>query len=453
MISPKSMLMAQKLPSHSRKNEVAEVEISNSGRIVVIDDKSEEAMPLLATLGRDGLPYVYYDGKPDSLPETAQGGIRFVFLDIELQGMEGQNDKTKASGLTGRLKRIISKDNGPYVIVFWTKHKEVIELVVENCKQSGFPAVAWVDIEKTELLKQDGTYNIQEIKNKIRDRLRSIGAFRLYVAWENAVNHAAKKFVSEFAALVDFTDSESWSKNTSALFHELYKAYSGNTENISDDEKFKYAGHLINRSFLDQLESLTSSQLRLPDGFTLTKKTTDKTTIAKMNTSLFLHKNKSGKPCPGYVYKDDNVSISDALKKSYFKDGKAPSSLSLCKIIITPECDIANDKTLKHENGNGAVYQYHRTVYGLLCQIDPDNLKQEKKRFNDRGKDARFFVGPLWHDGSVRWLIIHFMTISVQPESEFTQDKFLFAIKRDLLFDLQSKTANHVNRLGNFQLG
>jgi hypothetical protein len=363
-----------------------------------------------------------------------------------------ENDKTKASGLTARLKRIISKENGPYVIIFWTKHKEVIELVVDNCKQSGLPPVAWVDIEKTELLEQDGTYNIEIIKAKIKEKLNSIGAFMLYVAWENAVNLAAKKFVSEFAALVEFTDSEAWSQNTSALFHELYKAYSDNTESFSDDEKFRYAGHLINRSFLDQLENLTSSQLHLPDGFALTGRRIDKTTIAKLNASLFLHSNKTNRPCPGHVYTDDNTSISKALIKNFFKDGKKPDNCKLCKIIITPECDLAYGKTLRLKNKQGAIFQYHRIVHGLLCQIDPDKLKDERKKFHDKGKDARFIIGPLWSDNHIYWLVIHFFTISLRAESEFNMDNFLFAIKRNLLFDLQSKSANHVNRLGNFQL-
>ncbi len=100
------------------------MEISNSGRIVIIDDEHNEAFPLMEMLGKEGLPYMYYDGQPNGLPEKPPGGVRFVFLDIELQGMKGQDDKTKASGLIGRLKKIISKQNGPYMFyIFQLCHR------------------------------------------------------------------------------------------------------------------------------------------------------------------------------------------------------------------------------------------------------------------------------------------------------------------------------------------
>ena len=43
---------------------------------------------------------------------------------------------------------IISKDNGPYVIIFWTQHKEAIRYVLENCNTEKIPPVASVDLKK-----------------------------------------------------------------------------------------------------------------------------------------------------------------------------------------------------------------------------------------------------------------------------------------------------------------
>ncbi len=115
--------------------------LPKSGRIVLIDDKADEAQPLISSFAINAIPHLYYDGRPEGLPETPLDGIRFVFLDIELQGMQGQNDKTKASALVGRLKKIISISNGPYVIIFWTKHGEVIQRVLENCTSASIPPV------------------------------------------------------------------------------------------------------------------------------------------------------------------------------------------------------------------------------------------------------------------------------------------------------------------------
>ena len=93
--------------------------ISESGRIVLIDDIRDEIEPVLNSLGNHGIPYIFFDGTQETLPKKPLEGIRFVFLDIKLRGMEGQDNKTIASGGVAILKKIISKDNGPYVIIFW----------------------------------------------------------------------------------------------------------------------------------------------------------------------------------------------------------------------------------------------------------------------------------------------------------------------------------------------
>ena len=164
--------------------------ISESGRIVLIDDKSDEIEPVLTTLGKHGIPYMCFNGTPETLPDQPLKGIRFIFLDIELRGMEGQPDKTKASGAVARLKKIVSKDNGPYVIIFWTAHREIIDTVLDNCKTEGISPIAWRDLQKP----VDGKYDIDKITERLREILGEIEAFQLYVEWENTVNNASKEF-------------------------------------------------------------------------------------------------------------------------------------------------------------------------------------------------------------------------------------------------------------------
>ena len=87
----------------------------------------------------------------------------------------------------------------------------------------------------------------------------------------------------------------------------------------------------------------------------------------------------------------------------------------------------------------------HRIIYGLLVPVFPTS------RLVPTGRDAFFRIHPIWHDNKEQELIFHLASMSFCPEKEFTQPP-LFTLKRDLLFDLQSKAANHVNRLGNYLL-
>lgn len=434
---------------HSKK-EAVDMQISGSGRIVLIDDKLNEIKPLLEAMGKNSIPYLYYDGNVQNLPGSPPGGIRFVFLDIELEGMKGQDDKTKASGIAAILKRIISDSNGPYVIIFWTKHKQVIELVIRNCKSLSIPPVCWLDLDKPDCIDSNGKYDIQGITDKLGEKLSGIGAFQLYVKWENIVNTASKQFVYDFSSLAE--SGNDWSKSTAILFYNLYKAYVDKNVLTDKTEQFKCACHLINRSFLDTLEDSTSTMIALPDEFWISNGTLDCDTKAKLNSSLFLGKNILPHPSTGCVYVEEDDCLQNSLKKNLFKEERHPELSKLCAIIITPECDLAQNKTIKVLISETEDSSMHRIVYGLFCPLESSDLETEKKKLHDRGKDARFIVGPLWHEGKTWFLIIHFSTLSFQPEDKFSRE-VLFTLKRDLLFDLQSKAAIHVNRLGNFQLG
>lgn len=420
------------------------MQLSNSGGIILIDDNYNEAKPLIQTFGKQGIPFYYYDGKIEDLPDEPHVGIRFVFLDIELQGMEGQEDKTKASGLTGRLKKIISKSNGPYIIIFWTKHNEIIDLVITNCSEIGIPPVACVDLEKSQCIDESGEFKLDKILTDIKDKLKSVGAFRLYIEWENILHTSGVKFIHEFSNMLPLETE--WSEHTSAIFYELYKTFVGKNDLADKDEQFKCAGSLLNRCFLDTLQSTTDKDMKLPEGFSLKKKDFTDKIKAKLNKLLFLSDNLLSRPSNGFVYIEENKKTKESLTKSIFKSDSIPNNIQLCKVLITPECDLAQNKTPMHFTETKSK-KIHRIVFGLIFDFE----KNLYKKIKGNKKDAEFIVGPFWNEDNIKLIILHFSTISFQNEGELKSEP-LFSLRRDLIFDLQSKAANHVNRLGNFQL-
>lgn len=421
--------------------------LPNNGRIVLIDDKAEEVKPLLSALGRLPVPYFYYDGSIENLPSNPPGGVRCVFLDIELHGMEGQSNKTKASGITGILKKIISDSNGPYAIIFWTLHEEIIDAVIENCSKSDIPPVASINMEKSEWLNGAGD-NIDELSKALHEKLGPIGAFLLYIEWENILNDSCKQFIKDFASHVD--PGEDWSKNTSHLFYALYKTFVDKNELKDETDQFRCACHLMNRSFLDTLSEKTLTELKLPQNFQLTPGPISEETKAKLNSSLFTGTMITTKPASGNVYLHSDEIVLNSLKKYLFKKDKAPEDARVCMVIVTPECDIAQNKLINCATKEEKERRLHRIIYGLYYEMFKD-VKDEKRNLRDKGRDGRFDIGPLWQDKKRYLLTFHAATLTSIPEDGFS-DKPLFKLKRDLLFDLQSKTANHINRLGNYQL-
>lgn len=150
-------------------------------------------------------------------------------------------------------------------------------------------------------------------------------------------------------------------------------------------------------------------------------------------------------PTVGCVVTEENQKILIALQNSLFKAGKIPPNAKLCQIIITPECDIAQNKMVKMTVDDDE-HVIHRVVYALFYPL-ADSITDEKKKFHERGKEAKHLIGPLWYENKKWFLVGHFSSLSMQSQDKITGET-LFTLKRDILFDLQSKTANHVNRLG-----
>jgi hypothetical protein len=266
---------------------------------------------------------------------------------------------------------------------------------------------------------------------------------------------ASKKFVNNFSSHIPL--DEKWSQGTSALFYQLYRAYVDKQTIEDPKEQFKCACHLMNRSFLDTLENEIMTSDNLPGTFKLANGGQLEGIVkANLNTSLFIRENLLSRPTTGCVYHEkivkENKYVLDSLINMVFKSSKIPENHSFCKIIITPECDIAQNKLLRPatEGNKPAFPALHRIVYGVYFEINPEDLKNEKDRIKGSGS-ALFEIGPFWHENKFYHLIIHFGTISFQPENMFPEE-LLFSLQRDLLFDLQSKAANHVNRLGNYML-
>lgn len=405
--------------------------LSNSGRIVILDDQYDEAKPLIEVLGKNSTPYLYFTGSLEHLPETPIGGIRFVFLDIELYGMGGQNNKTKASTITAILKRLLGPNNGPYVIIFWSKHKEVIGQILENCKKLNISPTLYLDLNKSECIKKNKTYNLTKITDKISKKLATTRAFQLYVEWENIVNSTCKEHVHQFSNLVD--NAADWSQKTAHLFHALYKTYVDKNELPNDSDKFKCAAHLLNRSYFDLLENSTSSSLTLPDNFKMVGGPVSEVTHAKLNTNLFLSSLNLIENQPGSIKLIKNDTLLNDLTNFMFVAGKLPTVSNLCVSIITPECDIAQNKLFKH-----------RIVYGVMYENDDSKL-------HDRGKNSLFEILNFHYKNKVYKIVFLLQSISTAQDDIISKPS-IFCLKRDLLFDLQSKAANHVNRLGNYML-
>ncbi len=96
-------------------------------RAVAIDDNPGHLLAITTGLTAGGIPCIgyWYDREANQLrPTPAEGGLqhlRLVLMDLNLAEQAGIPDAASlCSGVISALKQIISKDAGPYLLVFWT---------------------------------------------------------------------------------------------------------------------------------------------------------------------------------------------------------------------------------------------------------------------------------------------------------------------------------------------
>ena len=90
------------------------------GKVLIIDDKYEDVIPIQNILAENGVPYIFYDYTVFKDIEVKRvDAVRMVFLDIRLEdGIQGP--KNIATVLAAVIEKVIQPKNGPYAVVLWT---------------------------------------------------------------------------------------------------------------------------------------------------------------------------------------------------------------------------------------------------------------------------------------------------------------------------------------------
>src|SRR5258708_19976453 len=91
-------------------------------RVVVIDDRLDEAGPLLRVLATLGVPAQYFTGNQQELPAAPFAGIRLLFIDMIFGGIDENKPKEALSAVFAVLDRILPSDALSAIPCIWTNH-------------------------------------------------------------------------------------------------------------------------------------------------------------------------------------------------------------------------------------------------------------------------------------------------------------------------------------------
>lgn len=415
-------------------------------QVIVIDDHFEEVKNLLFAFWRMQVPCLYLDGSKANLPKKPLTGARFLFLDIELSETKGASEKDMASALAIRVQKVVGDAPGPFFICFWTNHPSVIEKVIKYLAEANLSPVGYLNLEKPINLEDE---TVDDLLKKINDKAESIGGFNYVIGLEQQSQGAVHKFTNDFATLGKARgDINEWSELMGKVLGSLALSYSGSkTLGAEGNDDLVGATLMLGNGYLDSLRLSLEDSKDLPV-ITLDSSPLDAETIAFINGKLFLSSTLMRHIGLGYVFIENDPTMYESLKTEILRKISEPSTTRLCGIVVTPPCDVANKKYLKTDGDSKA---FHRVVYGLLIEY-PEGTKnmEEIVKKGDWSFHIQPFSNPISKKTEV--IVFHFGTVSSKWISDKSPPEYLFSIREQLAFDIQTKLANHTNRLGNNML-
>lgn len=194
-------------------------------RAVAIDDEPSHLLAITTGLSASGIPCVgyWYDrGSHQLRPAPPSGGspyIRLVLMDLNLEELAGIPDPANLSGtVMDVLRQVVSKDAGPYLLVFWTQVGTKVEAVKSLLYQrlEGIPCpIAVLELAKGPFLikapeKQDFNMalqefyselnsNIDKLKQSVKNTVESCPELSAVSFWEFRASEASARAVNRIA--------------------------------------------------------------------------------------------------------------------------------------------------------------------------------------------------------------------------------------------------------------
>lgn len=440
-----------------------------NGSVVIVDDQIEEALPLMMALSKLDISYKYFSGKLDDLPEQPLSNVKIIFLDIQLEGMEGvQNDRTKLFTLANVINRIAGKNCLPYLIIAWTKHQELVN-DLNNYLENNKPLLV-LAISKGEV-KKNGEFNIEEIRKRLEEEIRKSRSFQFFLSWQNIVNFSSIKVVNEIASIYSFNSE--WDNNIKNILKLLAEAYAGKQ---AENDILRNAMMCFNNLYLDIIENnILSGIPDFPIDIQELNNLNDDEVKGELNRRLLISFEISNSVVPGNVYEENDCfkfiklntqdtfqmvdvefkeKLEECLKhvgsgecdeqiKSLLKTLKKQivkccsnsgleyeeSKFSLVFLEVSPFCDYAQKK-----------WKTHRLLPGIVW---PFEYEKNLKRADYIYKTPLFRI-----NNKLLFFVFDIRYLTSLPMGTLNNVDSNLRFRKELLNDIQTKIATHINRPG-----
>lgn len=447
-----------------------------SQKVMIVDNEPEEIESLFDTLNDLGFnvdTHVY-----SQLDRPLYENYRVYFFDLNitphriepdmLQDLNWETNssvKTVCEHLAQAIKNVVSTENGPYALILWTKHQELVsalkKYIIDRYAGNDFPHPFFISyIDKF-------TFGSNSDKVKVVETLFDDTILKSLMDFEHIVNEQAYDLISEIIKLANPNILASWKSDevvkenfisllrTMAVTSAGYNIAKENpskalAESITPILKYKVEKSSESdggwNEILD-ISSIESKDIFLPEGFE----------ISKLNN--FFHIDSTP-----INYNDRGATFEISQYKDYFKQKngidadlvfeKAFGSLYKKLIesgvfnevgfIITElsaACDYSQDKD-----------RVHKYILGFTIPFQTIMSFGNAKKINGLLKssnDSSYLFNNLFNmmddDKYIAYSFNHVFSIDVADRDKFTH---IFTLKKEMMDSIGSKYSKHISRIG-----
>jgi len=181
----------------------------NISKVLVIDNEKSDLDRISEVLYSINLPALSVHYSAANPPEVPFSGIRLAFFDINL--IDGRvNEIQIITSLVNALKQYISIENGPYVLIFWTSNKGLVDVIKEHINKRELKSVPKPFLIEC-IDKTYGTGDPNELR-EILSQILSNDIIQLLFDYESKVSQAAGKTLKTIFDVVS-NGQDSWGES------------------------------------------------------------------------------------------------------------------------------------------------------------------------------------------------------------------------------------------------
>lgn len=441
--------------------------IPQNGKVVIIDDHlDEESFPLLLALSREGISFICYTGRENELPLNPLKGVRLLFLDLKLEGLPGTFDTNDIiSSVKPVVEKIIDNENGPYILFGWTDTPGILDEVVSSFKDK---PIVHASMDKIECLSSANP--IDQIKQKLYEKLNTLGFVGFIFQWENFINKSAYTTTNNIFEMIKDE------KSLSDIVYKLSESYLGeHIKTVEPEIQKRAVFQTLNNLLVDTTKGNVFKEDYNSCGELIYTETISKEALYRINTKLLFNLHPSSNYVPGNIYKTtikevgdlcdeffdnrlDKEKIAnicrDELEKADKKTWKKKLADEKDKLIY--ESILKRTRKIREETQNVFIeitpicdysqkaMKSYRVLAGLL--IKQKNWNYMKKSNNS--EDA-YYSSPFFFFGDDTYKVLtgfrYFVTLTKKSIEDLSP---FISLNQELLFDIQHRMGSHFSRPG-----